>query len=425
MKYSPRIFLFLLSLGLLVPAAGSTTPLTWDDCAKEALAHNPDLQKAAANLLSARYDKKGSASSFLPSLSASASANKSGDAGSIAGILQEDAGTSYHVGLNASINLFNGFKDKASLDASAIAVQQAEIQYRQARATLSNNLRNAFTNLLYAQQQVRLSESIAARQKENVRMVDLRYQSGRENKGSLLNSQAAYAQSVLEVTEAQRSLRLAQRQLDNALGRSEADQPEVTGDLTVSAPETAPAFEALSKTTFSYLLAELQERSAKTRVTSAKGAFLPSLNANASMGRSGSDWVPNQHSWGAGLALSLPLFEGGQRVATLKSAKADRDAAQASLISTEQSAALSLESTYWDFRNASESTAVQKDYLIAAQARQEVAQAQYANGLISYQDWDQVESNLISREKSNLQSLRDAKKAEAAWRLALGKDELP
>jgi hypothetical protein len=104
-------------------------PLTWDVCAKEALAHNPDLQKAAANLQSAKYGKKGAVSSFLPSLSANASANKSGNEGSLAGILKDgDAASSYQMGLNAQINLFNGFKDKASFNLASIAQQQAEVQ---------------------------------------------------------------------------------------------------------------------------------------------------------------------------------------------------------------------------------------------------------------------------------------------------------
>lgn len=414
-----------LTLGAALSAQSQEAPLTWDACAKEALAHNADLQKARFTLLSARYDKKGSFNSFLPSLSASASANKSGDAGSLRAIFREDTGTQYQMGLSASINLFNGFQDKASWDAASLAERQAAVQYQQARATLSNSLRNAFTNLLYAQQQVSLTEAIAARQKENVRMVDLRYESGRENKGSLLNTQAAASQAELEVTEAKRALRLAQRQLNNTLGRSEEGSPTVSGDLGTEDPGDAPDFGPLARSTFSYLLASLQFETAKVRVTSAKGEFLPSLNANASMGRSGSDWVPNQHSWGAGLSLSYPLFEGGRRVANLQSAQADRDAARASFTSAEQDAALSLESAYWDFRNALDSVKVQNEYLTATQAREEVAQAQYANGLISYQDWDTVESSLISREKSNLQSLRDAKKAEAAWKLALGKDELP
>jgi outer membrane protein TolC len=425
MKKFPFFLALLFAFGLSGFARCEEAPLTWDACAKEALAHNPDLQEAAANLRSAKYSKTGTVSAFLPSLSASASANRSGDEGSLSAIMKDhDADVSYEMGLNASINLFNGFKDKASYDAASLTQQQYEVKYRQARSQLSYNLRNAFTNLLYAQQQVALMEEIAARQVENVRMVELRYESGHENKGSLLNNQAASAQADLEVTQAKRSLRVAQRTLDRALGRSELDAPLVSGTFKVATVENEPDFQLLSRTTFSYLLADLQTRTAQTNVVSARGSFFPTLNANGSMSRSGSDWVPNQHSWGAGLVLSYPLFEGGQRIEALKAAEANRDSSKIALKAAEQDAALSLESTYWDLRNASESTVVQEKYLEAVKTQEEVASAQYANGLLSYQDWDTVENNLTTRQKSNLQSLRDAKTAEAAWQLALGKDEL-
>jgi outer membrane protein TolC len=197
------------------------------------------------------------------------------------------------------------------------------------------------------------------------------------------------------------------------------------GTFDTTPPDAAPDFKTLCHSTFSYVLAKLQVSSAQAQVTSARGAFFPSLNANGSMSRSGSDWVPNQPSWGAGLSLSFPLFEGGQRLYSFESAKANRDAAKVALTSAELDAAYSLENTYWNFRNAAESTLVQTKYLEAAQLQEEVANAQYANGLLSYQDWNLVENTLISRQKSNLQAQLAAKAAEASWLLSLGKDELP
>jgi outer membrane protein TolC len=426
MKKSVILLGLILSSGFLTHSRAADVPLTWDACAKEALAHNPDLQKAADNLQSAKYGKKGAVSPFLPSLSADASTNRSGNEGSVAGILKNgDSNPTYQMGLNASINLFNGFKDKASFDLASIAEQQAGVQYQQARATLSNSLRNAFNNLLYSQQQVTLLQEIADREKENVRMVELNYQGGQENKGSLLNEQATSADADIQVTQAKRSLWLAQSQLDVVLGRSELDTPVVAGTFDTTTPDAAPDFKALCHSTFSYLLAVLQLRTAQAQVVSARGSFFPSLNANGSMSRSGSDWVPNQPSWGAGLSLSFPLFEGGQRVFSFESAKASRDAAKVALTSAELNAALSLENAYWAFRDATEATLVQNKYLEAAKLQEEVANAQYANGLLTYQDWNLVENSLITRQKSNLQTLLAAKTAEASWIQTLGKDELP
>ena len=47
------------------------------------------------------------------------------------------------------------------------------------------------------------------------------------------------------------------------------------------------------------------------------------------------------------------------------------------------------------------------------------------SGLISFQDWDTIENDLISNQKTILVNLRDAIAAEAAWEQAQGKGYIP
>jgi len=327
--------------------------------------------------------------------------------------------------LSLSQNLFNGFKDKASYDRAGAQVETAQAQYESSRAQVSRDLKSAFFGLLYAQQQVPMLEEIAARRSENVRMVELRYKSGRENKGSFLQSQASKAQADYEVSQAKRSLRLAQRQLARVLGRSEIDALEVAGEFTVRTPGETPDFRKMATGIPSTRIAASQLKSARSQVTSARGAFLPSLNASGSMSRGGTEWMPDNPSWSAGLNLSLPLFSGGQDYFNLKSAKSASEQARIGMTTAEKDAALRLEDAFSSFQDAVESTEVQKKSIEASQVREQIASAQYANGLLSYQDWDQLESSLITSQKSRLQGLRAAKVAEADWELAQGKGELP
>jgi outer membrane protein TolC len=388
---------------------------------KEASLHNLELKQARAQLKEAGYFKKQAAGRFLPSVSAGASANQSGNGGSFSGLLDDGTSTSYGMNLSLSENLFNGFKDKASYDSASAQKTQAEASLRQAQAQLAYDLRRAFNNLLYVQQQVLLLEDIAKRQKTNTSMVELHYESGKENKGSFLNSQAAAAQADYEVIQARRSLRLAQREINRIIGRSLLEATCVEGVFDVAPPPAEPPdFKALSGEVPSVVLARAQVKSAKSQVTSSKGEFLPSLNASGSLSRSGDEWAPQNASWRAGLSLSLPLFSGGDNVYGLKSAKSKRDRAETSLEATMLDAALSIENAYWSFLNAVGYTEVQAKYLSSVQVQEEVAQAQYKNGLLSYQNWDQIVGSLVSRRKSELQSRRDAKNAEAQWDLSRG-----
>jgi outer membrane protein TolC len=413
----------LLTMGF---TAAMASPLTWDQCLKEAAAHNPALRTSAASLQQARYGKGSAKGKFLPQLNAGASHGRSGDEGSLGAILR-DADPQDRTGVNLSLsqNLFNGFKDKASYDRASAQVESARAQFEDARAQVSRDLRAAFYGLLYAQQQVPMLEKIAARRRENVRMVELRYKSGRENKGSFLQSQASSAQADYEVAQAKRSLRLAQRQLARVLGRSEVDAVVVAGEFTVRSPGETPDFRRMATGIPSTRIAAMRLKSAQAQVTTARGAFLPSLNASGSMSRSGSEWMPDDPSWSAGLNLSLPLFSGGQDYFDLKSARSASEQARIGMTTAEQDAALRLEDAFSAWQDAVESTAVQERALEAARVREQIASAQYANGLLSYQDWDQLESALITSEKSRLQGLRAAQVAEADWERAQGKGELP
>jgi outer membrane protein len=417
---SAVLFALLAAAGTFPAYAGDA--LTLADCLKEASLRNPELVQARAEVREAGYGKKQAAGRFLPSVSAGASANKSGNGGSFSGLLGEgDSSASYGVNLSLSENLFNGFKDKASYDSASAQKQMAEASLRQTLSQVACDLRKNFTSLLYAQQQVLLLEDIARRQKTNTSMVELQYESGKENKGSLLNSQAAAAQADYEVLQARRSLRLAQRELNRIIGRSLLGETKVEGTFDVTPPPAeSPDFKALSAEVPSVVIAQTQLKSAKSQVTSAKGEFLPTLNASGSLSRSGESWVPEGTSWRAGLSLSLPLFSGGQDYYSLKSAQSKRDRAETSLEAAKLDAALSIENTYWSFLNAVGFMQVQSKFLSSAQVQEEVAQAQYANGLLSYQNWDQIVSSLVSRRKSELQSRRDTKNAEAQWDLSRG-----
>jgi len=396
--------------------------LTWEQCLAEAALKNPDLQKAESALAAASYSKSAALGQFLPDVSVGASQGKSGNQASP--FAEGESRESTGVNLSIQQNLFNGFKTRASYTQASAKKEQAQAELDNERAQVSRDLKVAFYNLLYIQQQVPMLQDIAARQKENVRMVNLKYQSGRENRGSYLQSLASAEEADYEVSQAKRSLRLAQRQLARVLGRSELDTLQVKGSFTSSVPKTSPDFKTIAAGLPASRIAAAQLRSAKSQVTSAKGAFLPSLNASGSMSRSGEDWMPEDPSWSVGLSLSYSLFSGGQDYYSLKNAKESRTQAEINVATVQKDLALKLEDAFSSLQDAVERTVVRKRNLEASKVREEIANAQYANGLVSNVDWDQLESALITSQKNNLQGLLDAKKAEAEWELAQGKGEL-
>jgi outer membrane protein TolC len=84
-----------------------------------------------------------------------------------------------------------------------------------------------------------------------------------------------------------------------------------------------------------------------------------------------------------------------------------------------------LKQMYRAFVESLEKLKVDRDFLEAASVRAEIARSKYNNGLLSFEDWDIIENDLITKQKTYLQSERDVILAEAAWQQTRGKGIIP
>jgi outer membrane protein TolC len=303
----------------------------------------------------------------------------------------------------------------------------ARAQLTQAKAQLSHDLKVSFYTLLYSQKQIDLLQTIADRNKANQDLVEMNFKGGTDNKGSLLQAQASYQESVFEVDQSKRALAIAQRQLSQLLGRAKLDPVEVAGDFDVpDLPSDNPDYMKLTLSTPAHLQSLAQLHLSESQYVSVRGSFFPTLSANASLSRDGEFFDRLDDSgWSAGLSLSFPLFTGGRDFFDLKSAEESKYGAEDNLKSTDLKTATALESAFTSFQNAVQNTKVQEAFLQAAQTREEIGKAEYLNGLLIFQNWDDLETNLTNQQKTELSSFLNAKSAEANWELTQGKGVIP
>ena len=67
-----------------------------------------------------------------------------------------------------------------------------------------------------------------------------------------------------------------------------------------------------------------------------------------------------------------------------------------------------------------ESLKVQKEMLVAAQERADIAETQYSTGFIAFDNWIIIENDLVKAKKTYLESQANALYAEAEWIQAKG-----
>ncbi len=416
-----RILLTVLS-GLLLSVAGpafSAEPLDWADCFSRVVSNHIELATARLRLREAEAEVRSQQSVYYPDLTARAGVSTGArDSGSG----WEDT-ENVSASLNSSYTLFDGFANRARVSRAEAELYAEKANFDQTRSNIEYDLRAAFAQQLYAQKLIELTRTIAERRKENARLVELRYDGGREHKGSLLLQRAQVASAVYDVSEAERALDLAQRRTANLM-RSTEDDILLAGRLEAAAPPGPVELDDLAKATPAWRSAEADLKSAEQGFRIARSERFPQISANASLSGSGESDLDTQ-SWQAGLSVSLPLFTGGRTSQDILISGMQRERARLRVEQTLLDLLEELQAALNRYRNRYERVQVLQEQLRAAQLRAEVARAQYEQGLISFQDWDSIENALISAQKNRLDGLRAAVEAEAAWRNAVGISTLP
>lgn len=419
MRRLTLLCIVLLAVPLRPALLHAEESLGWRECVREARERHPDLALAKALLLQAEADRRIAGSGLRPSLSLSAF----GTTGATAGSGAAWSSSTFSYALSARQLLYDGRKSSELEKASAESVRAAGSSLRGVSADVRFLLRSAYTGLLKAQETVGLTREILGRRRSNARLIALRYRAGREHLGSLRRAEADLAEAEFEAAQAERGLRLARALLSSAIGRPEGSAITVAGSLETPVPKgvSDPDFQALAGTNPLVLELEAGRKAALYGLNAAGSAFAPELYLGSSAGKSAvRDWPPENTEWQAGLELAVPIYEGGAGRARVSKARAALGEAEARLRSGMLGVLDLLRERWKGLQDARGRLEVRRRYLEAAVERSRIADAQYSNGLISFDDWVIIEDNLVSAKKEFLNAGADLSIAEAAWIQAKG-----
>jgi outer membrane protein TolC len=310
---------------------------------------------------------------------------------------------------------------------SAVRIAEADLEVnlaeaRQTEADILYALRIAFADLLYAQTQIGLLEQIRNRRADNVEMVELRYEGGQEHQGSLALNRASLSAAETDLEQALRFRATARLVLARALGR--ADTP---GELLVSGahddvlPPPAGELGQAAAATPAYLRRVAASARATAALDSARSGHRPDLLAYGSAARYGEEPALEDDNFTVGVRLSWDLWSGGRVGAEVQQAAARKMAADADRADTLLAQRAELEQVRLDYQRAWDAVAVEEQFLAAQDTRATIGRAQYGSGLLSFDNWDIMENDVISRQKSLLEARRQVWRAEAAWWRAIGR----
>lgn len=418
MNIIKTVLIVLIFSSSVVPMLFAGEPLTWQDCVREAAINNPDLISAAEVIQQKTSDKFSAQSELLPQVTGSAGASRAEATSSAA---SSTIRNSYSYGVDGTQLIFDGLKTVNDINAATENVKSARENYRFISSEVRFALRTAFADLLKAQALINVAEDIWKIRRSNLELITLRYMSGLEHKGALLTAEANAAQASYDLAKARRDMVYSQKELARQMGQEGFAPMLVEGNFIVrDTAEVKPDFMEIIKTNPSVLKAAATKNAALFSKKSAIGSFLPEISGNAGAGRSGKSLAPQNNQWNFGATLSVPIFEGGLKLAQLSQADATYKKAMADENSVRNTAIVSLEETWAVLQNTMENVDVNAKLLNAYEVRAKISEAQYSTGFMTFDNWIIIQDDLVSAKKAYLNAHADALIAEAGWIYAKG-----
>ena len=393
--------------------AQRSAAMTFEEAARLLLRNNPQALAAERAKEAALGRSLFYRAGLRPQFSANAAYNRVG------GDLSA-ADESYSYGFLATQPLFSPSLPAAVRSALASS-RKAEAEYDLVKSTLLFELKTVLADLLKAREALKLSEETLKRRAENVEIIRIKYEAGRENKTALLETQSVNETSLWQHENYKKDLRLLERKLNRLLALSPAAETAAPAlPDTPEPPENLDAFSQALGRHPSLRAARARLDISQASVDRSKSGFMPIADASGRYTWSGSEWPDKTKNWSAGVSLSLPLFTSGKLSADLAAARADKAGDEASLKDAGDEVYLNAEDAFLSLRQAWAYIGVVKSSLEASNARAWLLRKQYLAGQASYFEWRNVEEQLISAENRLLSARRDLAVAHAAFMRSLG-----
>lgn len=304
----------------------------------EAVAGNLDVATARARIREARASYRQAGGALWPTLTASASATRSGSGTVTAGNLTATTNTSsggnvFQAGFDASWELDLFGANRRATEAAQYGAEASEWSLRATLLTLVGDVATSYVQARGYQARLALARDTATSQQETARITRARFEAGASSGLDAANA-AGHAQSTLASIP---TLEAAHGQLVHGLSVLTGQPPQalrerlaLAGTIPAAALPVAmgmPADVLLNRP--DVLQAERQYAQYTSRVGQAMAARYPSVTLTGRLAASGTQAGDlARHSsigWSFGPSLSVPLFNGGRLEAAADVARAQRD----------------------------------------------------------------------------------------------------
>jgi outer membrane protein len=416
-----RLFAFLMVCAGAVPARAqqsdttvATLQVSLEEAIRRALEVQPAMVQARGDSRNASAGMLASNGAFLPSITANGSSTRAGGTRFDTQrnqIAQLGATTAFSGSVQASLDLFTGFKRMADRRASAATERAADAGLVNQRFQVMLSTKQAFYNALAAEERVAVADAQRRRAQQQLQTALEKLHAGSATRSDSLRSTVDLGNAQLALLQAQADLATAQGNLGRQIG---VDRPvrAVPDSALPPLPDTTGMRAAVQESAPQVLQAEAQARAAGAQVAVSRAAYWPSLNASVTNSYSGLEapWTSTDtygRGWSVGFRITWPLFNGFQREKSMVSASVAHDVAQAKADDARRAVAAQFTQQVAALQTAFAKIGIATDNVAAATEDLRVQQERYRVGAGTFLDLLTSEATLTQAQTDLVQARFD------------------
>ncbi|MBF0407365.1 MAG: TolC family protein [Candidatus Riflebacteria bacterium] len=325
--------------------------------------------------------------------------------------------------------IFIGGKDKAAIASARLGRSAAKAGHTFTSQQVLRKTIMTWMAWLFAREIEQVSRKDLELAQSHYDLLQARFRQKQASKFEVLRAEVRLAQARSKLRQENNNVDLARLDLLNLLALS-PDLPIGTNDrLIMQEFPTNLAQDASEAVNLreDIRLKRLEAHMALQGLRSARGEKQPSLNLYGQIGsedpssKSGFGTLERKSYWNAGLALEVPIVDGGQRHGKIQEATARLKVARNSLQETLEKAQIEIRQALLSLQTAHEVVLAQKEALKQAEEALRLAGVKYSNGLFTQVEMFDAENAFLNTNLQYLQAVFAHHQARVSYLLATGK----
>ena len=415
--------------------------LTLEDAVRLALAKNPTVQAAAAYSQAVREGIAEARAARMPRVDFSEGFTRSNNPVYVFGTLltqQRFNGTdfaldflntppaldNFRTGLSAAAPLYDGGQMARRIKDAKLSAQSAGETARRTRQEVIFHVIKAYTDILLAQENVRVAESALKTATSDLERAQARQEEGQGVPSDLMSAHVYLAQAQEDFLQSRNAVEVAGATLSVAMGLPE----EAVNNIEPGLEEMKYDAGALAEREHRALTTRPDLRGfnlgverAANGARLARAEFLPKVSAFTAWEEDNETFLSHGgNNWMAGLTLNFNLFDGGADRARLAAAHYRQAQARAQAAQMAADVKLQVREAYLNLSTAGQRLEVSRHARSQAEESLRIVQNRYEAGLATITDLLRVETARTAAQKNYLNALFDYRLGCAALELATG-----